>query len=171
MMAITTFDDIHEFLEAADLEDIVVHEERARRIVWQESVDAGELPEPKVSLGISVSGNVLRYRFRMVLADDQAEYTADFESAYAVGGVTEVAISDELQQEFARRVAFMAVYPFLRASIFGGASRLGTPRPVLGLVRQGDFEAGDALTSAEVRTTFLDNRSELGEASQNAPHA
>lgn len=157
-------DDIHEFLQLVDLDDIVVYEERARRVAWTEAQLEAGLPEPSMSLGVNQSDEGVRFRFRMVLVNDVAEYVADFESVYKAVGEETVTASKRLQQEFAQRVAFMAVYPFLRASIFGSASRLGAPRPVLGLVRQDQFEAGNELQDDEVQELFFDNKSELDDA-------
>lgn len=153
------FDDIHVLLAASELDDIVVHEERARRILWKQSTE--DLPEPSLSLGMNLGKNRLRFRFRMVMVDESAEYVADFEAVYSVADQDEITVTEEIQSEFSQRVAFMAVYPFLRASIFGSASRLGTPRPVLPMVRQGDMGPGERLTEDEVRAAFFDNRSEL----------
>ncbi|MGD8168545.1 hypothetical protein ACEXOS_015090 [Herbiconiux sp. P16] len=153
------FDEIVAFLDAADLTDITVYEERARRIMRSE--DDGQVPGPSVAMAVNVSENEVRYRFRMVLADDTSEYVADIETLYVVPEADVVEVTVELQQEFAQRVAYMAAYPFLRASIFGGASRLGTARPVLGLARQDEFEPGEKMTQDEIAATFFDNRSEL----------
>lgn len=160
-MATRQFEEILDFLGAVDLKDIVVHKERARRVAWDSDQIARGLPAPDIRMGVNVSGNTARFRFRMVFVDENAEYDADFEAAYSAADETDIAVNDSLKQDFAQRVAFMAVYPFIRASVFGGASRLGTPRPVLGIVRQGEFEAGEVLTPEDVRATFLDTTSEL----------
>lgn len=51
-----------------------------------------------------------------------------------------VTIPEAINVEFAERVAFMAIYPFIREHVFGIATRLKHPAPVLGLVRQGGFK-------------------------------
>lgn len=152
-------DDVHELVAITELETIVVHEERARRLRWTESeLTDKSFPETTSSLGIGRDETKFRYRFRTRFTDENGEYVADFEATYVVADPIEVA--EAILQEFAGRVAFMAVYPFIRASIFGSASRLGLPIPVLGLVRQGEFEAGEPMTPDQVQEEFMDNRSE-----------
>lgn len=159
-MTVEHFDDVRVLLEQLDLVDIIVHEERARRVVWEDD-HVPENIEPAMTLGFSSVGNALKYRFRMVLANDAAEYVADYEAVYVREGVDEISVSEKLIQEFAGKVAFMAVYPFIRASVFGSASRLGTSKPVLGLVRLGEFESGERLDDDAAQNAFFDTRSEL----------
>lgn len=155
-----SFQDINDLVAAVQVDDIVVHEERARRIVWPD-VEDFELPEPSLALGFRKDGNSLRYRFRVVVAAEQAEYVADFEGVYSVPDVDEVLLDQSLIQEFAGRVALMAVYPFIRVSIFAGAGRLGLDRPVMSIIKQGDFQPGATMSEDDVRATFGDTQSEL----------
>lgn len=151
-------------MEVIELTDIVVYEERGRRIRWddsareQQSLEQIELPSYDNSLGIEQANDGVEYRFRVVFTDENAEYVSDIAARYAIP--TDRRIGGTLQLEFAKRVAFMTVYPFIRASVFSSAARLGQPAPVMGIVRQGDFEAGEQMTEDAVREAFYDDASE-----------
>jgi hypothetical protein len=152
--------DIHELLSLVDLADMIVFEERGRRIEWtDEEVAKHDFPMTSNSLGISSAGSAHYFRFRIVFTDRGAEYVADFCAQYDVS--EDVSVSDEIATDFAERVAFMATYPFLRASIYGSASRLNQPVPILGLVKLGDFRVGETMPDSDVNEAFGDNVSEL----------
>jgi hypothetical protein len=155
----TEFDSIQDLVDVIELEDVVVHEERARRIQWDaDSRDGMELPSYDNSLGIVRTPGRIEYRFRVVFTDEQAEYVSDVAALYSIP--TDRIIGAALQLEFAQRVAFMTVYPFVRASVFGSAVRLGQPAPVMGIVRPGDFEPGEPMTDEAAREAFFDKASE-----------
>lgn len=155
----TAVQDIHDLVEIVSLDNVVANEERARRIKWTpDELEDREFPEYTNSFGYAAVGGTMHFRFRAVFSDKEGEYIADYTVVYSVPG--EADFPTELTGEFAERVAFMAVYPYLRASIFGSATRLGLPVPVLGIVKQGDFGAGETMSEEEVREAFLDNRSE-----------
>jgi hypothetical protein len=83
-------------------------------------------------------GVAFAFRVRQRVKTDEAEITADFEAEYRFsesGG----RISKEAQVEFAEKVAFMALVPYLRESVHTTAMRLGVKPPLLGMVRQGEF--------------------------------
>jgi hypothetical protein len=151
--------DILDLVAAVELTDLVVHEERARRIHWDEN----QAPDDVVSetnMGLRVSDNELGYRFKITVADSVAEYVADFEAIYTIEGEP-AQVDDEVMMDFARRVAFMAVYPYLRTSIFAAAGRLQAPAPIMGIVRQGDFSAGERMSADSAQRTFNDVTSTL----------
>jgi hypothetical protein len=95
----------------------------------------------------------------VLFTDERAEFVTDAEIIYTAE--EDINVTDAVQREFAERVAFMAVYPFIRASIHGSATRLNVPAPVLGMVRQGEFSLGDQMDEETVEATFGDTRSEL----------
>ncbi|MBD8101304.1 hypothetical protein [Plantibacter sp. CFBP 8775] len=143
-----------------DLADILVHEERARRIVWTtEESSEHDFPLTDNSLATQVEGTSLRFRFRMIFADQNAEFVADIEAAYEAEEA--VVLTESLTADFASRVAFMAVYPFLRSSIFYSAHRLGLPAPLLAMVKQGEFAVGDNMSPEQVQLTFGHQKSDL----------
>ena len=153
-------DSINDFVAVVQLGNVVVHEERARRIEWSESdLAEREFPSYSNSMGILEREQEIAIRFRMVFTDQSAEYVSDVAAVYTLPkGVT---ATQDVQLEFAERVAFMAVYPYLRASVYGGAARLGQPIPVLGIVRQGEFSIGDKMPDDAVLAAFGDTESEI----------
>ena len=80
----------------------------------------------------------LKFRFTLTFNVDLGQYKVDMASVYKLS--EQVTIPEAVNVEFAERVAFMAVYPFIREHVFGIATRLQHPIPVLGLVRQGGFK-------------------------------
>ncbi|MEN2739533.1 hypothetical protein ABCS02_17215 [Microbacterium sp. X-17] len=151
---------IHELVAAVNISDVVVHEERGRRIYWEDAErDDLTFPLTDNSLGMRNDGQEIGFRFRSVFSDERAEFVADVEVIYSAQ--EPIIVVDEVLREFAERVAFMAVYPFVRSSIHGSASRLNVPAPVLGMVRQGEFSLGEKMSEDETRIAFGDNRSEF----------
>ncbi|MFE4468913.1 hypothetical protein ACFRFH_08850 [Leifsonia sp. NPDC056824] len=157
-------EDVHALVAAVNLTDIVLHEERGRRIYWTDSQrDELKFPITANSLGMREEGPEVRFRFRSVFSDERAEFVADVEAVYSAD--QEITVDEAVIREFAERVAFMAAYPFIRASIYSSASRLNVPAPVLGMVRQGEFSLGEKLTEDESQAAFGDTVSEFtGEA-------
>ena len=155
--------DIHDLVAHVDIVDFVVHEERARRVEWPGGEEPAE-PRSTIRLAIRREVNRIGYRFRLTLADAAAEYVSDIEAIYEVEGEDEEPPSVDIDviKEFAERVAFMTVYPYLRTSIFGAAGRIGRAAPVMGIVRQGQFQAGVEMEIDEVEREFHDTTSELG---------
>lgn len=165
---IPTIDDIHELVDVVELSDVFFWEERARRVRFDEPAPDEE-PKQRTtnSLGITVfddgTNNGIFYRFRMVFNDGRgAEFVADMEARYALPAKFEIA--EAVQQEFATRVAFMAVYPYMRTSVQTMAMRLGVPAPVLGIVRQGGMSVTGTMDDEQIRQAFEDRTSELPEA-------
>jgi hypothetical protein len=155
-------DEIVDFVQLVDIGNVIIHEERGRRIEWNEDEKASrEFPFSNNSLGLIVENRSFHYRFRAISTDEYAEYVTDVEIVY----VTErdVRATERLLTEFAERVAFMAVYPFIRASIYGSATRLGLPAPVLSIIRQGEFTLGVQLTDEQLHESFGDTRSEVAQ--------
>ena len=97
------------------------------------------------------------FRFRLQLEIDDVEYVSDIEAIYEVphDGPTINETSRDIVQDFADRVAFMAVYPYVRTAIHGASGRLGASRPVLPIIRQGQFAGGEqTLSPEELEETF-----------------
>lgn len=155
-----SIEDVRDLLALVDLHDVIVHEERARRVAWSsEELERLEFPLRDDSFGFSLGDQRLHFRFRSVFADERAEFVADVELVYSVS--EQVTFDEAIHREFAERVAFMAVYPFIRSAIFGAAGRLSLPTPILGIVRQGEFKLGERMTEQQVQAAFADVTSEL----------
>lgn len=152
---------IEELVQVLDLVDVTFVEERARLVVRGDDEANEDWPSHVNQLSITPSKDKtgIRFRFRYVLGQPDVEYVADLRVEYVAEQPFEV--SQEIKLDFASRVAFMTTYPFIRASIFGSATRLGQPAPILGLVRQGEFEVGSSMSEDEVRDAFFDNKPEI----------
>jgi hypothetical protein len=162
---IAPIDDIHELLPVIELEDVIVREERARRVkpIADDTEDGSEIRTTN-ALGIidleSDEALGVAFRYRTVFNDGHgAEFVADMEARYRF--LEPRTVSDAVKQEFATRVAFMTVYPYLRSSIQGSATRLGVKAPVLGMVRQGDMTISGTLSQDEEDDMFRDDSPEL----------
>ncbi|MEV7762244.1 hypothetical protein [Curtobacterium flaccumfaciens] len=149
---------IEEFVGLVELRDLYVFEERARRKEVEPPTD-GEEVEPEVNSALGVADAVwgdsaaIGFRFRMVFDTRAgAEFVADMEARYTLP--EGCSVTEGVKEEFATRVAFMTVYPYLRASIQTMAMRLGVPAPVLGIVRQGELQVGEKFGSERVAEMF-----------------
>lgn len=132
-----TINDIHELLALAELTAVHHWEISGRRLPEPgDQRDEEVVPE----IGIRVAPTTIETRLRVSLATDHAELTSDISSVYTLSEEREV--DAEVIREFVERVAIMAIYPFIRESIFSTARKLGVPPPVLGLIRAGGFSLG-----------------------------
>ncbi|NQX22719.1 hypothetical protein [Curtobacterium sp. VKM Ac-2852] len=148
--------DIHEMVELVELSDVFVWEERGRRIDETATEDDGE-PRIRQVLNVGDRDDFLgvAFRFRMSVDDRQGnEFIADYQARYELAAPTQ--FTPEVRAEFAERVAFFTVYPYLRASIQMTASRMGAPAPVLAIVRAGEFKLGTTMTDEAVAAEFRD---------------
>lgn len=151
--------DVHVFVAEVEIDALIMHEERGRRLHWtDDELSSTVLPTTFSSLAVSREEARHRFRFRTTFTDRNAEYVADCEIVYILS--ENVDVTEGVSMEFAERVAFMAVYPYLRASISSSAARLGLPIPLLGIVRQGEFQSGERMTQEQAQQEFVDNRSE-----------
>lgn len=126
-------EDVQALLDIVDLESIDVYEVRARAMTRGPEFDEGFL----IKAAIDFRPNQMRTRFMMTFNATEAEYYVDLASVYVLE--VEVEVPQAIAVEFTERVGIMSAYPFLREQIFGLATRLGQPVPVLGLLRAGTF--------------------------------
>jgi hypothetical protein len=135
--------DARQLLEVAELTNIHTFEIRGQRLeVTADDPEQGITPD----VGIRVAPTSLETRMRVAVRLDGAEVTADMAVEYTFA--RPCALSAEVAREFVERVAVMAIYPFVRESIFATASRLGVDAPVLGLIRSGSFQVGPLVATA-----------------------
>ncbi|MDB6425942.1 hypothetical protein [Curtobacterium sp. 20TX0008] len=149
-------DDILEMVSLVELSDVYVWEERGRRI---DETATEEDREPRIRQVLNVGDRDdflgVAFRFRMSVDDRQGnEFIADYQARYELAAPAQ--FTSEVRAEFAERVAFFTVYPYLRASIQMTASRMGAPAPVLAIVRAGEFKLGTTMTDEAVATEFRD---------------
>lgn len=148
--------DARDLLDISELTGIHTWEIRGQRRpdLAADNPDDGITPD----VGIRVSDTSLETRMRVVVRVDGAEITADMAAEYTFD--RRCVIGGEVAREFVERVAVMAVYPFIRESIFASASRLGVSAPVLGLIRAGEFRVEPLVAPAVPTSSSL--ASELG---------
>ncbi|KQR31101.1 hypothetical protein [Curtobacterium sp. Leaf154] len=152
--------DIHELVELVELEDVFLWEERSRRID-ETKTEGDEVPRVRNVMNVAdrADGLGIGFRFRMTFDDRQGnEFIADLQAQYETPERLEV--SQELRTEFAERVAFFTVYPYLRASIQTAAARMGVPAPVLAIVRAGQFKLGSPMSADAAANEFEDRAPE-----------
>lgn len=79
----------------------------------------------------------LRTRFKIEFSNGKATFMADMAAHWEFPDA--VSFRADTVIEFAERVAFMTVYPYLRESIATTAARMNQPIPTLGLVKPNHF--------------------------------
>ena len=124
-------------LDFVELTGIVIYELQGVR---REGKDEAEV---EISVEERHDANSLEARFRMVVSDSLATYTADVGTRYQTSQPVE--LSKPVVKEFIERVAIMAAYPFIRESIATTAARMQLAVPVLGLLRSGSFSLDEGL--------------------------
>lgn len=135
MSADRCYESARDLLPVLGLNRVTAYEVAGKR------VPSPEITEIKSSMESMIGGeegDAFVFRVRQRVKTDEAEITADFEVEYRFnepGGQ----ISEEAQVEFAEKVAFMTLVPYLRESVHTTAMRLGVQPPLLGMVRQGEF--------------------------------
>ena len=118
-------------LDFVELTDIVIYELHGVR---QEGQDEAQI---EISVEERHDATSIEPRFRMVVTDSFATYTADVGTRYQANQPLE--LPKPVVKEFIERVAIMAAYPFIRESIATTAARMQLAVPVLGLLRSGSF--------------------------------
>ena len=159
----TAVDDVVELVRLVELVDVYLYEERGRRVDATGGPDDEPLVRSFASIGSREDEDEgdfgIAFRFRLVFDDRLGnEFVSDFQARYTLPAPCD--ITQEVRAEFAERVAFFAVYPYLRASIQMSAGRMGVPAPVLEMVRAGEFTLGDTMTDDEVESQFRDRAPE-----------
>lgn len=148
MSADRRYESARDLLPVLELNRVTAYEIAGKRVPSPETTEITSSMESMIG---GEEGVALVFRVRQRVKTDEAEITADFEAEYRLsesGG----RISEEAQVEFAEKVAFMALVPYLRESVHTTAMRLGVRPPLLGMVRQGEFRLradGDTVVSGD----------------------
>lgn len=132
--------DARELLQFVELTAIQVFE-ISGRLADPDSDGLEDTGEVSPELGVRVSGDALTVRMRLELVSKDAVYVADMAVEYTLD--RPVNFLGSVASEFVERVAAMAVFPYVRESIFTTATRMGRDAPVLGLMKSGDFSVGE----------------------------
>ncbi|UKA75223.1 hypothetical protein [Arthrobacter sp. FW306-07-I] len=133
-----SIEDIRELLDLVELVDMRVYAAAGNRKDGSGSQDHDQSGEIELNFMERHTTDIIENRFRMKVENEEAVYSADIGAIYSLR--EPVSPVPSLIAEFAERVGFMSVFPYLRESISTSASRLGLPIPVLGIVRPGDFQ-------------------------------
>ena len=127
---------IEELVGLVSLKEIRFYEVRSRAI----GPGDGNDEEPEFELGYSERSEPteLEDRFSAVVRTDVAEYMIDLAALY---GVAEPCTTPRpIRIDFAERIRFMTVFPYIREALTSGAARLGKRGPLLNFVRPGDMK-------------------------------
>lgn len=95
---------------------------------------------PRFSFGYSQRSepSELEDRFRFVAETDVADYLIEVAAIYTLEGRWEV--PQEIRIDFAERIGFMTVFPYIRETLTTAAARLGKRGPLLDFMRPGDLK-------------------------------
>lgn len=136
-------DDARALLAVTELKDIVYYAVSATRHGdANRAAIAGDTGSRTDQIEIEVAVRHLptsiEVRCRGSVDVPEAQFVADAAAIFELSH--QVEISAETMGEFVSKVGVMAVYPFLRESIFACASKLRVDPPVLALLRPGDMK-------------------------------
>lgn len=122
-------------MEIVHLSAVKTYELRSRVV----EIDDTRPSEPELSLefGERHDETSIENRFRLVLAEPDAEYLVDVASQFSID--EPVSVSPALMAEFGERVGFMVAFPYMREAVSMNAARMGRAVPLIGLMRPGDF--------------------------------
>jgi hypothetical protein len=126
--------DAAELLRYTELSEVRTYELRGRRVT------AGTASEPTPDIAVKVSETSLETRMRLEVTTESAVLFSDMAVVYSLSEPLELA--QDVVREFVERVGIMAVFPFVRESVFATAARLTVTPPVLGLLRAGSLSTG-----------------------------
>lgn len=130
----TVDDSARDLLPVLELTGVTAFEIAGRRLDSQESTETQSSMESM----LGDDDGALAFRVRQHVKTGQAEILADYGVEYRITDPS-ASVSGKARVEFAEKVAFMTLVPYLRESVHTTAARLGVKVPMLGIVRQGDF--------------------------------
>lgn len=149
--------DIEELLTSVHLEDVRCIESNAG-LALDANVGLSDwaVAEPKGELKLDVRpvswGARIETWFRLSLEEDFARVVVAYSIIYQREEA--VPIPYDVRQDFLERVAFMAVYPYLREAVNRLTAELRLGSVVLPMIRQGEIsiELPDEAMAADVRS-------------------
>jgi hypothetical protein len=127
-------DQIQKFVDLVELKDVQVMG-LSGTLVTEPDEEAETGFELSFAPAFNSAG--LRTRFKIEFNNGKAIFMADMAAHWEFPH--EVRFQAATVIEFAERIAFMTVYPYLRESIATTAARMNQPIPTLGLVKQNHF--------------------------------
>lgn len=98
----------------------------------------------KISVQENHSESLFDIHVSVIVEHPQADYLVKVGAQYATSEALEV--TPAVVRELIERLAIMSVFPFIRECVASLAARLEVTVPMLGMIRQGEFHLGEALT-------------------------
>lgn len=137
--------DARELLGLVELTGITYYEVRGKRHEDRPATASTSTP----SVMVRYEPMHIEVRMAMTVDTGEAAVLADIGATYTL--TTACQWTKPLAAEFTEKVGIMAVYPFVRESVFATASRMNVRPPVMGLLHAGAFKVdlgdeGDTLT-------------------------
>lgn len=136
---------IEELIQTVELADVTIFEESFRRTQEPFEQISGDVQLINSELSLHETENSISYKFRLKYEGNGMEAIVDIGSAYI--SKKEFKVDREVALEFASKVAFMIIYPYVRSSIWSGAARLRLPAPLLGLIQPGALQINEEIAS------------------------
>lgn len=126
--------------KVSTVEDFVGHIQLVDVKLVRFSAEPDEETEPGIGIrfNIDVTDGQLATIFAFRLTGNEYKLETEHIAVWEVDAP--LLPSGQAMAEFAERVAFMTVYPYVREALSAAASRVGRPSPTLGLIRQGDVD-------------------------------
>ena len=140
---------IEELIQTVELADVTIFEESFRRTLEPVELARNETQLVNSELSLHETENSISYKFRLEYEGNGMESVVDIGSAFI--SKKELKVEREVALEFASKVAFMIIYPYVRSSIWSGAARLGLPTPLLGMIQQGALQINEEIISQRVQ--------------------
>lgn len=122
-----------EYASSLELKDVLIFAEHVERNAGGGSVDLESEGTLENTFILQNHENQTTFRFKFTLKSALSEISVDLGVLFV--GEHRAAVSQDVQLEFASKVALMVAYPYVRNSLWSSAARLGLPRPLLGLIR------------------------------------
>ncbi|GAA2540754.1 hypothetical protein GCM10009860_21940 [Microbacterium mitrae] len=144
-MSSYTIDSTAELVEHVSLSQIRVYETGSRA----KSYDDLEASAVNFNLGYAerTEGRELEDRFRFVVETPSTDYLFELGAIYTLD--LDAEIPQDVRIDFAERVGFMALFPYLREYLTSSAARLNRPGPLLDFVRPGDMKITESSPEAD----------------------
>lgn len=131
---------VNELLQHAELRGVQFLQVAGRLKENATDEDTAET-DVRIQVAESREDDRIEVRFLVTVSHQKAEFVVEVATRYSYDQPLDV--SDEVVREFIEKVAIMAAYPFVREGVATTSARLELDPPILGLLRQGEFQLGE----------------------------
>lgn len=135
--------DLRDLVPLIDLKGIRFLETSSKLKQHEPSADLDKA-DLKISVQENHTENLFDIRVSAIVEHSQAEYFVKVGAQYSASEAVDA--TPEVIRELIERLAIMSVFPFIRECVASLAARLEVTVPMLGMIRQGEFHLGEALT-------------------------